>query len=151
MIYSKSTEYAIRALARLATLPDGSFRMARGLAEEDGLPQFFLAKTMQSLARQGMLKSAKGPSGGFALAIPARKIRLLDVIQAIDGLDSLEHSHLELPGFRPVRNAVLSYLKSTTIADLAARLKKEKKEPAGGGKEKSAAAKKAAKGARVRR
>ena len=71
--------------------------MARGIADEEGLPPFFLAKTLQSLARQGIVRSAKGPTGGFSLATPAKKIRLLDVIAAVDGTDGVEGGQAELP------------------------------------------------------
>lgn len=124
MLYSKSVEYAIKALGHLAQLPDGSHKMARLVAEEEGLPSFFLAKTLQSLARGGMLRSAKGPTGGFGLAMPARKIRLIDVIEALDGLEDLESGTTELPKFRPIRTQILQYLRQTTIADVAASAKR---------------------------
>ena len=127
MIYSRSAEYAIRALGRLGELPEGGQLMARIIAEEEGLPAFFLAKTLQSLARQGLLRSAKGPTGGFALNKPAEKIRLLDIVAAIDGLEDLEAAGAGLPGFRQVRQAILSYLRNTTIADLAKHRKSARK------------------------
>ncbi len=104
--------------------------MARLIAEAEGLPAFFLAKTLQTLARQGLLKSAKGPTGGFSLNRPAAKIRLLDVIAAIDGLDDLESSGAGLPGFRAVRQTILAYMRNTTVADLAKRRKSERKKAA---------------------
>ena len=127
MLYSKSVEYAIQALGHLAQIPEGSHRMARLIAEEENLPSFFLAKTLQSLTRQGMLRSAKGPTGGFGLAVPARKIRLIDVIEALDGLDDLEDGTSALPNFRPIRSSILQYLKTTTIADVSEQSKKAKK------------------------
>ena len=130
MIYSRSTEYAIAALGHLGELPEGSQRMARLIAEEEGLPAFFLAKTLQTLARQGLLKSAKGPTGGFALKKPAAKIRLIDVVAAIDGLDDLETSGVDLPGFRAVRQTILGYLRNTTIADIAKQRKRARNKAA---------------------
>ena len=127
MLYSKSVEYAIRALGHLATLPEGGYRMARRIAEEEGLPSFFLAKTLQALARQGMLRSSKGPTGGFGLATPAKKIRLIDVIEALDGLDDLESGAEQLPNFKPVKTTILQYLKSTTIEDVSNQMEKAKK------------------------
>ncbi len=127
MLYSKSVEYAVRALASLADLPDGSFRMARQVANEEGMPAFFLAKTLQTLARQGILNSVKGPSGGFGLAIPANKIRIIDIMTALDGAGGVVSSHDELPGFRPVRASIVSYLKNTTVADVGAKRTREKR------------------------
>ena len=127
MLYSKSVEYAVRALASLAEAPQGSYRMARQIAEEEGMPVFFLAKTLQTLARQGILNSVKGPSGGFGLAVPAKKVRIIDVVAALDGADGVSHSHEELPGFRQVRASIVSYLKKTTVADVAAKRAREKR------------------------
>ena len=127
MLYSKSVEYAVRALASLADVPEGSYRMARQIAEDDGMPTFFLAKTLQTLARQGILNSVKGPSGGFGLAMPANKIRIIDIVTALDGAGGGVALHDELPGFRPVRASIVSYLKDTTIANVAAKRAREKR------------------------
>jgi len=67
MIYSRSAEYAIRSFVYLARIPDGKFAMARHIAEEEQIPAHFLAKILQELTRKGLLRSNKGPSGGFAL------------------------------------------------------------------------------------
>lgn len=141
MLYSKSVEYALQALARLSELGEGEYRMARRIAEEENMPSFFLAKTLQTLARAGMLRSSKGPSGGFCLVTPAKKIRLLDVIEALDGLEGLESNAAGLPGFKPVYASVMSYLKQTTIADIAAQRARARK----AAHRKKAAKKKAAK------
>ena len=86
MIYSKSSEYAIRATIHLARVPDGDFAMAKDIAQEEEIPAPFLAKILQELARKGILHSVKGPSGGFSLNRKPSEIRLLDIVAAIDGL-----------------------------------------------------------------
>ena len=121
MLFSRSVDYAIQALGRLAEAADGEQVMARAIAEEERLPAFFLAKTLQNLARHGVLRSTKGPTGGFSLAKPAAKIRILDVVEAIDGLDHLQSGQDGLPNFKPIRASILNYLKTTTIADVAAQ------------------------------
>jgi Rrf2 family protein len=127
MLFSRSVDYAIQALGRLAEAQEGEQVMARVVAEEEGLPAFFLAKTLQNLARHGLLRSTKGPTGGFSLAKPAGKIRVLDVVEALDGLEHLQNGQEALPGFKPIRSSILSYLKSTTIADVAAMRKRSKR------------------------
>ena len=127
MLYSKSVEYAVRALASLADLPEGGHRLARKVAEEEGLPSFFLAKTLQSLVRHGLVHSVKGPSGGFGLARPAKKIRVIDVIDALDGTEGLRSGQAELPNFRTVRSTIVNYLKNTTIEDVAQKRTREKR------------------------
>lgn len=124
MLFSRSVDYAIQAFGRLAEAPEGGRVMARVIAEEEHLPAFFLAKTLQSLARHGILKSTKGPTGGFSLNKPAAKIRVIDVVEALDGLDHLQNGQEWLPNFKQLRVTILSYLKDTTIADVAANRKR---------------------------
>ncbi|MEZ5361602.1 MAG: Rrf2 family transcriptional regulator [Bryobacterales bacterium] len=127
MLFSRSVDYAIQALGRLAEASEGEQVMARVIAEEERLPAFFLAKTLQNLARHGLLKSTKGPTGGFSLAKPAAKIRILDVVEALDGLEHLQSGQEGLPNFKPIRTSIMSYLKNTTIADVAALRKRSRR------------------------
>ena len=85
MIYSRAAEYAIRACVPLAQLPTGEYALVRDLATQEEIPQAFLGKILQELARKGYLRSSKGPRGGFALRTPANQLRLLDIVEAIDG------------------------------------------------------------------
>ena len=95
MIFSNPSEYAIRALSELvimsqdAPAPSNSrragFVMLDKLTDQANLPREFLAKIFRQLVEGGILTSAKGPGGGFALARPAHEISLLQVIEVIDG------------------------------------------------------------------
>ena len=96
MIYSRSTEYAIRALIPLSQVPDGKYTMVKTIAEQEDIPSHFLAKILQQLARKGLLRSSKGPMGGFCLRVPASDIRLLDVVEALDGI---QIQHLCIGGY----------------------------------------------------
>jgi len=127
MIYSRSVEYAIRALAHLAAQPQGAKKMARQIADDEGLPAFFLAKTLQQLARKGLLRSVKGPTGGFGLNLPAGKICLLDIIAVLDGTENIDRGVTDLPNFRPIRMSLVNYLRTTTIADVANGRKKHRR------------------------
>jgi DNA-binding IclR family transcriptional regulator len=77
MIYSRSAEYALRALVHIATLPPGEFTMAKTIAADANIPAPFLAKILQDLTRDGFLKSNKGPGGGFRLSLPAEDLSML--------------------------------------------------------------------------
>jgi len=88
LIYSQSSKYAIRAFVNLASQPDGQFAMVKNIAEEEQIPSHFLAKILQQIARKGLLKSSKGPTGGFCLKVPANKLKLIDIIDAVDGLNN---------------------------------------------------------------
>jgi len=63
MIYSRSAEYAIRAFVHLAQVPEGKYAMVKNIAEQEDIPAHFLAKILQQLARKGLLRSSKGPTG----------------------------------------------------------------------------------------
>src|SRR5215469_2933408 len=94
MIYSRSAAHAIRAFVHMAQLGNGSYAMVKQIAEIEQIPAPFLAKILQQLARKGMLKSSKGPSGGFTLHTPPDEIRLLDIVEALDGVPACQQCPL---------------------------------------------------------
>jgi Rrf2 family transcriptional regulator, iron-sulfur cluster assembly transcription factor len=129
MIYSRSAEYAIRSFAYLARVPSGKYAMARHIAEEERIPAHFLSKILQDLTRKGMLRSSKGPSGGFALRTPASQIRLLDLVEALDGrtlAESFNETPWVLDSWRDLHSRIMDYLERHTIADVARALEQKK-------------------------
>jgi Rrf2 family iron-sulfur cluster assembly transcriptional regulator len=89
MLYSATTEYAIRALAYMATLPEGQRILARDLADATRVPRQFLGKILHRLARHGLLESAKGRGGGFRFARPPQDIRLGEIVDLVEGPELL--------------------------------------------------------------
>lgn len=77
-------KYALRALSALA-VGDGERLQARTLAERSGTPEKFLEAILVELRDAGLVDSRRGPHGGHALARPAHRIMLGDVIRVIDG------------------------------------------------------------------
>jgi len=149
MLYSRSAEYAIRAFVNLAQVPDGSYAMVKQIAAEEEIPAHFLAKILQQLARKGLLRSSKGPTGGFALRVDPGEIRLLDIVEALDGLapyqqcaSGLSECSDEMPcsmhdSWINLRSRIMDYLGRNTIADLAKALEMKKKSLAGAKKGKA--------------
>jgi Rrf2 family protein len=139
MIYSRSAEYAIRAFVNLAQVPEGKYAMVKNIAEQEDIPAHFLAKILQGLARKGLLRSSKGPTGGFALRVDASDVRLLDIVEATDGLASYEQCASGLSecsedmpcsmhdSWVTLRSRIMEYLGRNTIADLAKALEVKKK------------------------
>lgn len=135
MIFSSATEYAIRGLSELAARNPSGTVMLDDLIVGTGLPRDFVAKIFQKLVRAGILRSAKGRGGGFALARPQHEIRLLDIVEAVEGprlLDAcvvgLEKCNDSMPCaqhdlYKPIRQRLKDYLYTTTLADLAASLR----------------------------
>ncbi|HUJ21591.1 MAG TPA: Rrf2 family transcriptional regulator [Bryobacteraceae bacterium] len=130
MIYYRPSEYAIRALVHLAEVPRGTYAVVRQIAAEEQIPSYFLSKILQQLARKGLLRSRKGPGGGFALRAPADEIPLLNVVQAVDGLADYQKCVCgfgdcseDMPcvlhkSWKALRSRVMNYLRRKTIADL---------------------------------
>jgi Rrf2 family iron-sulfur cluster assembly transcriptional regulator len=87
ILFSRHCEYALQALAYIAMKPPKSATSIKELASKLGIPYHFLAKILQDLKAKGLLFSQKGPRGGFGLVGQAQTITLLEVVNAIDGLD----------------------------------------------------------------
>jgi len=88
---TRGAEYAVRAMTYLATFPEGHVASLHEIGEAQDIPESFLAKILQSLAKSGLAVSQRGAHGGFALARPAADITLQEVIEAVDGPISLNH------------------------------------------------------------
>ena len=83
MLLTRASEYALLTLdvLRRSDIPLG----AEQLANELSIPRSFLAKILQSLAKQGILISRKGVHGGFLLARPITEITVNEIIFAAEG------------------------------------------------------------------
>jgi len=83
---SATCKYGIRAVIFIASRPDQKTNAGlKQIAEKLSIPQPYLAKILQVLSRKKILHSSKGPHGGFNLLIPAEKLTLMNIIEAIDG------------------------------------------------------------------
>lgn len=85
MRLSEGVEWGMHAVVLLTLVPEGGALPAARIAEFHGVTAPYLAKHLQTLARAGILESVPGPRGGYRLARPAAAIRLVDVVEAIDG------------------------------------------------------------------
>lgn len=85
--FSKPTEYAIRAMVYLSIHSSEEKKLGiRQIASELGFPEHYLGKVLQDLAKKQVIKSAKGPHGGFYIDEKDMDISLLSLIDAIEGL-----------------------------------------------------------------
>lgn len=139
MLYSKPCAHAIRALAHLAD-PWGPGRARlREIARDEGLPVEALGKIMQRLVRRGLLRSRRGPGGGFSLARAAEAVTLLEVVEAVDGLEHVHGCAVGLPRcgdaspcplhhtWKGLREHVIRYLERTTLSDMARALARRRR------------------------
>ncbi len=131
MIYSNACAYAIRAMTRLAAVRPDGYVLLDELCEGSDLPRHFVAKIFQDLVRKGLLTSAKGRGGGFALARSPEDITLFDIVAVIDGTDHLEACVVGMARcddkqpcpqheqWKPIREQLRGYLKNTTLRQMA--------------------------------
>jgi Rrf2 family protein len=83
---STAVEYGLHCLLYLVSQrQEPVVASARDLAELQGVPVEYLAKTFTKLRRAGLVVSIEGIAGGFSLAKEPERISVLDVIVAIDG------------------------------------------------------------------
>ena len=80
---SEAASLAMHSLALIASRRD--MTSVGDISGELGVSEFHLSKVMQRLSRHGLVKSTRGPRGGFTLARDSREITLLDVYEAIEG------------------------------------------------------------------
>jgi Rrf2 family transcriptional regulator, nitric oxide-sensitive transcriptional repressor len=125
------TDFALRALMRLAGEPDRSFSTSE-IAEEFAISRNHLAKVVRDLADGGFITTQRGVGGGFALARPARAITLGEVVRALEGTSALVECFRQDGGscvltprcrlkskLASAREAFLRELDETTLADCA--------------------------------
>ena len=98
---SNTCKYALRALIYLGKFSEEDTRIGiKKISEDLGLSSPFLGKILQSLARQKLLSSTKGPHGGFGLGKDPMEISLMNIVEIVDGLDMFENC---LIGMRPCK------------------------------------------------
>ncbi len=131
MIYSRSAEYAIRAFVHLAALPPRKYALAKKIAAATAIPSPFLSKILQDMARDGLLKSSKGPGGGFRLNQPPEEISMLRIVEAVDGAARYDRCIGGSPecndrapcgmhdSWKALRSRIIDYLGGTSVADVA--------------------------------
>jgi Rrf2 family protein len=96
-MFSKACEYAIRAALYISVKSiDGSKLGIKEIAKEIDSPEHFTAKILQTLSREGVISSIKGPNGGFFLDPKSKPIPLNAIVKAIDGDDILNSCSLGL-------------------------------------------------------
>jgi len=103
MRLSARVDYALRAMSELAAA--GAPRTVEQLSEVQRIPNKYLESILGELRRTGLLRSQRGPEGGYRLARPADTISIADVIRALDG---------ELANVRGSRPENLAYVGSAT-------------------------------------
>jgi Rrf2 family protein len=85
MKLSRASSYALHAVVHMAAEDADRPLASHDIARAHGIPERFLLKVLKPLVSAQVLRSVKGPNGGYRLARPAGKITLLEVVEAVDG------------------------------------------------------------------
>jgi len=83
-VLSSTSDYALRATLLLARQHGGRSLRADEIAEATGAPRNYMAKTLNALAKAGIVTSARGPLGGFALSCPPDVLTIARVVDCFD-------------------------------------------------------------------
>lgn len=103
MHVTAKADYAVRAVVELASGSLDSPRKVDELAQAQGIPVSFLENILTQLRSSGIVRSQRGPEGGYWLAKPAAEVNLAQVIRAVEG---------PLVGVRGLRPEEVSYVGS---------------------------------------
>lgn len=85
MKLTRAATYGISATTYLANAPAGEVVSNTTICNAYQMPDRFVLQIMRVLVSAGIVVSARGRDGGYKLVKPARKITLLEVVEAIDG------------------------------------------------------------------
>ena len=126
----RRVDYGLRAMIYLATQDPARSCSVGEIASQQTIPRKFLEKIIQDLIRCGLVKSKRGPDGGYSLARLPREISFQNVIEALEGpiavnvcMDQrLTCSHLPrctmFGVWSEVQRKVLEVFAQTTLSDL---------------------------------
>lgn len=95
---SKSCLYGIRAVMYIASLGQTEYVPIGQISEKLNISFHFLTKILQKLTETGILLSYRGPKGGIMLARAAKEIKLIEIVEAIDGSAIFQECVFGLPG-----------------------------------------------------
>ena len=133
MRLTRGSDYGLRGMLYMARQPLGQVCLVSQVAVAEELPESYLAKIFQDLARSRLLISHRGAKGGFSLVDDPQEINLLQIIEAVEGpialapcLDIREGcDRVDLceiyDALDSAQAQMISVLESTTLADLVAK------------------------------
>jgi len=85
VLFSTKAEYGVRLMVALARREGGAPAPLAALADSENLPLSYLEHLVAKLRAAGLVSSQRGAHGGYRLALPAAEIRMLEVVEALEG------------------------------------------------------------------
>ena len=96
LVPSKKIFYALEAVLFVAFNAKSGAVASRDIADRQGLPARYLEPILQKLVRGGILKSVRGPQGGYVLGRERRRITLADICALLEGEEALPAASMPL-------------------------------------------------------
>jgi Rrf2 family protein len=130
MNVTAKVDYAVRAMVELAAAGGGPLKV-EAIAKAQEVPRSFLENILVELRHARLVRSQRGPEGGYRLARPAEEITVADVIRTVEGPIASVRSESPdgisyLGAAAPLRDLWIALrgnmravLESVTLADLA--------------------------------
>ena len=134
MRMSTKSTYGLRAMVTIARKFDKGATSVMDIAKKEGLSVAYLEQLMNRLRREGLLKSVRGPKGGYMLSKKPDEITVRDVVRTLEGdispvycitsesklknICSREKGCVTKPVWAKLARAMNDCLKSVTLEDL---------------------------------
>lgn len=132
---SKSCVYSLRSIIFIAYHASKEVKVGiKEIAKELELPEPYLGKILQQLTKHKIILSVKGPHGGFYIEEEAEELKLIRVVEVVDGLDFFYSCGLGLKqcsethpcplhdDFKVYRDGLFTLFSNTSIADLVHKI-----------------------------
>lgn len=129
MNFSKTSKYALRILSHMAK-DEAAQYSAQQLHEDINIPVRYLRRLLTDLSKSGFIKSTHGRNGGFTFSRSASQIYLSEIVDSVDGLESINGCILGYDScafdykcpmhaiWQETKQKVINTLKSTSLQDL---------------------------------
>ena len=126
----RRVDYALRAAMYLSTQDRQRNCSLAEIAEHQDVPRKFLEKIIQDLIHSGLVKSKRGPDGGYTLARAPGAISFRDIIEALEGpiavnvcmdpqMSCSHHQRCTMVGvWHEIQRRVVDVFAHTSLADL---------------------------------
>ena len=132
---SKSCLYALRSIVYIAHNATVDSKIGiKEISNKLELPTHYLGKILQQLSKHKIIQSIKGPNGGFYLNAESQEVKIIKIIEVIDGLDFFTNCGLGLKqcsedhpcplhdDFKVYRDGLWTLFDTKSIKDLVSKI-----------------------------
>ncbi|MCF6365653.1 MAG: Rrf2 family transcriptional regulator [Bacteroidales bacterium] len=102
-----------------------NFLNVNKIAEKIGSSRHHVAKVMQRLAKDGYIRSMRGPTGGFVLLKKPEKISFLDVYESVEGKVSTNDEYSNIKETEAIDKKILKDITKKMTQDFINYMKKQ--------------------------